>query len=147
MARVGLVSGVALCACATQPSGPGILGSPSDVTTPSGSYTGYRVVTACPTDFASIGVIGTGTVAVPKVADIASIGRDLRAQLTDITSVWGAGGYGLVCEPGVGTEISLDDWRDVDTVIARVGAFLHGRDLALQVGITVESIPVADTGQ
>ena len=41
-----------------------------------------------------------------------------------------------------GTNVWLSDWRDVDTVIVRVGAWLRANDYALQVGIGVEGIPV-----
>ena len=142
MTRAGILC-IALAGCLHQPEEPGVLGSRSDVTTAPGNYTGYRVVTACPTTFASVGVVGTGTIAVTQVAQISEVGQQLQREISDISSIWGWGGYGLVCEPGVGTEIDLDDWRDVDMVIDRVGAFLHAHDYALQVGITVGSIPVA----
>lgn len=141
MMRVGMLC-VALAACVQEHHGPGVLGSPADVTTPAGQYTGYRVVTACPMSFVSIGVIGTGSVAITDNAQISQIGQQLRSQLTDVTSIWGWGGAALGCEPGVGTELDLDDWRDVDPLIVRVGAFLHEHDYALQVNLTVESIPV-----
>ncbi len=133
---------IVLAGCDPAPETVGVLGSRSDVSTRAGSYSGYRVVMACPTTAVNVGVIGTGSVAVTDVNAIAHAGEELQAQLIDIRSIWGSGGYGLVCEAGVGTSISLDDWRDVDAVIARAGAFLEARDLALQVGITVGSVPI-----
>jgi hypothetical protein len=132
-----------LCSCLLDqpPDGRPILGAPSDVTTPTGAYAGYRVQRTCPQTYVDIGVIGTGAIA-PAADDIAAFGADLHARIADIASVWGWGGIALVCEPGVGTTVMLDDWRDVDTIIARAGDFLRDHDLALQVGISVDSIPV-----
>jgi hypothetical protein len=135
---------IAMTACIETPSGTGIIGTRTDMTTQPGTYTGYRVVTKCTQSPTNVGVIGTGMVAVPNTAAIAAAGQDLHMQLSDLKSVWGWGGSALGCEPGVGTEIDLDDWRDVDTVIARTGAWLRDRGYALQVAIFVEGIPVAD---
>ncbi len=121
-----------------------MIGSRADVTTQPGTYVGYRVDTTCANHFADLGVIGTGTQAVTEVAAISAAGQDLRTRLVDLVSIWGYGGYGLACESGVGTQIELSDWRDVDAVLARTGAWLAEHDYALQVGITVDSIPVAD---
>ena len=57
--------------------------------------------------------------------------------------MFGGAGYGVQCHTGVGTSVDLNDWRDVDLVIARIGAFLGERDLSLQVGISVSGVPVA----
>ena len=132
-----------LAGCVQQgPDGPGTVGSPADVKTPSGYYTGYRVNTQCNQTWTDVGVIGTGSVAVTGDAAIAAAGQDLHTRVTDLASVWGWGGVSLVCEPGVGTQIELSDWRDVDTVIARAGDWLREHDYALQVGIEVAGIPV-----
>jgi hypothetical protein len=136
---------VMLCVsgCVADPAtGPGVVGSSADVTTAPGPYVGYRVDIGCDNHFADIGVIGTGAVVVTDIAAIDAAGQDLRTHLVDLASVWGWGGAGLVCEPGVGTEVSLSDWRDVDTVVERAGAWLREHDYALQIGISVSSIPV-----
>lgn len=143
-----LVLALVLSGCvADGATSPPVIGSSADVTTQPGNYNGYRVDTACANHFADVGVIGIGQVAVTDVAAISAAGQDLRTRLTDLESIWGWGGYGLVCESGVGTEISLSSWRDVDVVIARTGAWLLEHDYALQVGITVDSIPVADSAE
>lgn len=139
--RLALVA-LLLTACAMDRGGPGVVGSEADMTTPAGDYVGYRVVTACEGTWTDVGVIGTGTVALTEVADISVAGQALHAELADLASVWGWGGYGLACEPGVGTNVWLSDWRDVDTVIARAGAWLATHDYALQVGIAVDGIPM-----
>ena len=139
--RLAAIALVLLCACIDEPSGSGVLGSRADMTTPAGDYTGYRVVTEC-SAYTDVGVIGTGSIAVTQTADISAAGNDLHTRIADITSVWGWGGYGLVCEPGIGTQVYLSNWRDVDTVIARAGAFLAERDFAMQVSVTVEGQPV-----
>lgn len=131
-----------LSACVEEHHGPGVVGSSEDMATPPGDYAGYRVVTSCGGTWTDVGVIGTGSVAVTDTAAIGAAGHDLRTHLADLASIWGWGGYGLVCEPGVGTQIYLSDWRDVDTVIARTGAWLHEHDYALQVGVSVEGVPV-----
>ncbi len=131
-----------LSACIEDHHGPGVVGSSTDVTTPPGDYAGYRVVTACGNTWTDVGVIGTGSVAITDVAAIAAAGQDLSTRLGDLASIWGWGGYGLVCEPGLGTQIDLSNWRDVDAVIERTGAWLREHDYALQVGIGVDSIPV-----
>ena len=131
--------------CVHEHEGTGVTGSSADVTTPPGDYTGYRVVMPCEGNWTDVGVIGTGAIAVTQTADVAAAGQELRAQLLDIESIHGWGGYGLACEPGIGTSIWLDDWRDVDPLIERIGAWLRERDYALQVGIDVSSIPVPHT--
>lgn len=131
-----------LSACIEEHHGPGVVGTSDDMTTPAGDYVGYRVVTACSGTWTDVGVIGTGSVAVTDTTAISAAGKDLALQLADLASIWGWGGYGLVCEPGVGTQIHLSDWREVDTVIARTGAWLREHDFALQVGISVEGVPV-----
>ncbi|HEY5944825.1 MAG TPA: hypothetical protein VIV40_05010 [Kofleriaceae bacterium] len=136
---------VLLSACVIdEPHDLGVVGSSADMTTPAGDYSGYRVVTGCGNSWSDVGVIGTGSVELTQVADIAAAGQDLHERVTDLASVWGWGGYGLVCEPGVGTQIDLSNWRDVDTVIARTGAWLAEHDYKLQVSISVEGWPVPD---
>lgn len=147
MMRSGVVA-MALAGCvADGATSPPVIGTSADVATQPGTYAGYRVDTACANHFADLGVIGTGQVAVAEVAAISAAGQDLRTRLTDLESIWGWGGYGLVCESGVGTEISLSSWREVDLVIARAGAWLVEHDYALQLGITVDSMPVPDAAQ
>lgn len=127
-----------------RPTGPGVVGTSADVTTQPGAHVGYRVDLGCDNHFTDIGVIGTGATAVTEVAAISAAGQELFAQFTDLPSVWGGGGYGSVCEAGVGTQVSLSDWRDVDAVVERAGAWLREHDYALQVGISVSSVPVPD---
>jgi hypothetical protein len=121
---------------------PTIVGTRGDVTTEPGDYVGYRVVSPCEDSYVNIGVIGTGSVEPTDVNEISALGSDLGATLRDVTSVWGFGGYGLACEPGVGTSIYTNNWRDVDALIGRIGAWLHERDLDLQVSVNVGSQPV-----
>ena len=133
-----------LAACTmNEPDGPGVTGTEADVATTPGDYTGYRVVRPCEGTWTDIGVIGTGSIELTDVAAIGAAGQELRMQLADVLSIHGWGGYGLACEPGIGTSIHLSDWREVDRVIAHAGAWLRARDYKLQVGISVESIPVA----
>lgn len=119
-----------------------IVGTSGDVATEPGDYVGYRVVTPCEDSYVNVGVIGTGSLELTETADISSTGAELAATLKDIASVWGYGGYGLACEPGIGTQIHTSSWEDVDLLIGRAGEFLRDRDLALQVGISVGSVPV-----
>lgn len=140
-----LAIAVVLSACVPEPDdGPGVAGTPADVKTPAGDYNGYRVVTQCQGTWTDVGVIGTGSVAVTGQDAINLAGQDLHERLTDLASLWGWGGYSLACESGAGTSIDLADWRDVDTVIARTGAWLVEHDYALQVGISVGGWPVPD---
>jgi hypothetical protein len=133
-----------LVGCTHGSDGPGVIGSPTDVSTTPGTYAGYRVVSPCPSMLhATLGVIGTGSVALSDDS-VSQLGLQLERELTDLPSIWGGGGIALGCEPGVSTSLMLDDWRDVDTVIDRAGAFLKDHDLALQVSITVSSVPVPD---
>ena len=90
-----------------------------------------------------IGVIGTGAIAPTATDDIAALGNELHARLADIDSVWGWGGLALACEPGVGTTVMLDDWRDVDAIIcSRRRLPARPRTWRSEIGISVESIPV-----
>jgi hypothetical protein len=134
-----------LTACIEEHHGPGVVGSSDDVTTPAGDYAGYRVVMPCST-WTDVGVIGTGSIELAQTADVAAAGQAIHDRLADLASVWGWGGYALACEAGIGTEIDLSDWRDVDTVIVRVGAYLREHDYKLQVGIAVDGIPVPAAG-
>ena len=81
---------------------------------------------------------------MPTTDDLWKLGNELSLDLTDVHSIWGRGGIATGCEPGFSTSVELDDWRDVDTVIARAAAFVTARDLALQVTVTVDGIPVPD---
>ena len=112
-----------------------VRGSPGDVHTAAGDYAGYRVVRPCAMAYADLGVRGTGSVILTQ-AMIEAAGTEILQLIGDL---WlpGGGGYGLSCEAGVGTELMLGDWRDVDTAIARVGPWLAERDLALQVAVSV----------
>jgi hypothetical protein len=116
-----------------------VIGARTDMRTQPGDYAGYRVVTACSGTWSDVGVIGTGTI---EPADIAGAGQELHTRLTDFASIWGWGGTSLVCEPGVGTSIDLNNWRDVDLLIVRIGDWLRERDYKLQVGIAVGGQPV-----
>jgi hypothetical protein len=128
-----------------QPTGPGVKGSRADMKTAVGTYAGYSVTYPCAGTWADVGLRGLGTVQLTSSDQIAQAGNDILTSLKDIPSVWGGAGYGLQCESGIGTGVFLDDWRDVDRVIARVGQLLHDRNLALQVAIKVDGIPVPDS--
>ena len=128
-----------------QENGSGVKGSRADMKTTVGTYAGYSVTFPCAGTWADVGLRGLGTVELTSSDQIAQAGNDILAALKDIPSVWGGAGYGLQCESGVGTNVWLDDWRDVDRVIARVGQLLHDRNLGLQVAIKVDGIPVPDT--
>ena len=122
--------------------GPAIEGTSGDVTTAPGDYVGYRVVSPCEGTWVNIGVTGTGTRVLSTTEEISAAGAELGASVRDFGSVWGHGGVGLSCEPGVGTSVHTSSWYDVDALIVRIGDYLRDRDLALQVGISVGSIPV-----
>jgi hypothetical protein len=131
-----------LAGCVQEHRGSGVVGTRDDMTTAAGDYAGFRVVTDCPTAYTDVGVIGTGAIALTATDDIAAAGQALHGELVDLASVWGWGGYGLVCEPGIGTNVWLSNWREIDIVIARAGAWLDANDYTLQVGISVSGIPV-----
>jgi hypothetical protein len=141
--RFPLAVVLALGACVDMDDrGSTIVGTSGDVMTEPGDYVGYRVVLPCEDRYVNIGVIGTGSVDLTEVADISAAGQELAATLRDVTSIWGYGGYGLACEPGVGTQIYTDNWQDVDALIGRIGDYLRDRDYGLQVGLSVGSQPV-----
>lgn len=131
-----------LVGCIEEHEGPGVTGSPADVVTPPGDYVGYRVVMPCTNPFPDVGVTGTGSVVLTQTSEISAAGQDLKLALGDVASIWGWGGAALACESGVGTAIWLSDWRDVDVVIARAGAWLVAHDYNLQVGVGVDGVPV-----
>ena len=135
-----------LVGCVEEHHGPGVLGTPADVTTPPGDYAGYRVVMPCTNPFPDLSVTGTGTIAPATTDEISAAGDDLKLQFDDVASIWGWGGVALACESGVGTALWLSDWRDVDTVIARTADWLVAHDYNLQVGISVDGIPVPVVG-
>lgn len=138
-----LAATLAMGACVDMDDGGStIVGTSGDVTTEPGTYTGYRLVSPCEERYVNIGVIGTGAIELTEVAEISGAGQELAATLRDVTSIWGHGGYGLACEPGVGTTIHTNNWQDVDMLIVRIGDFLRERNYALQVGLSVGSQPV-----
>ena len=139
MLLVGLLAG-----CNEMASGDQVIGDRSDVQTTPGVYVGYRVISPCQNTVPALGVVGTGTTALVNLQDIAAAGATLLSRFSDLPSVWGGGGYGTVCGPGVGSELDLDNWHDVDTVIVRTGQWLRDQNLTLEVGIAVSSVPVPD---
>jgi hypothetical protein len=143
MRRLVLV--LVLAACSGDPMESdvtGVKGSPSDLRTAPGTYDGYRVRHPCSESSVDIGIEGLGANLVTDY-DISRAGHDILASLADVASVYGGAGMGLQCHAGIGTHVFIDDWRDADGVVARIGAYLRERDLSLQVGISVSPIPVA----
>jgi hypothetical protein len=140
-----LVAAALACgACVDMEDGSSpIVGTSGDVTLEPGDYVGYRVVSPCVDGHVHIGVIGTGSRQLTEIAAIKDAARELGSSLGDVASVWGHSGYGLSCEPGIGTQIYTNNWQDVDALVVRAGEFLRDRDLALQVGIAVAGMPVA----
>lgn len=135
---------LALAGCVDMSDGgESIVGTSGDVMTAPGAYAGYRVVAPCEMRHVNLGVIGTGAVELSDTTDIHLVGDELGTLLRDVPSVWGYGGHALACESRVGTTIHTNSWQDVDTIIGRVGDYLRDRDYALQVGISVGTIPVA----
>jgi hypothetical protein len=132
-----------LAACSDDSIESLVKGSPSDLRTAPGTYDGYRVSHPCSGNSVDVGLEGLGAHPVTTDRDIAGVGSDIVASLADVSSVWGGAGQGLQCHSGIGTTVSLDDWRDVDRVLVRIGTLLRERDLSLQVGISVSDIPVA----
>ena len=148
MMRLVPVFVLALVACSSgDPGDPvpsDVKGSPSDVRTAPGTYAGYRVSYPCSQFSVAVGVQGIGSNPVTDLNDISRLGLDIGAALTDLPSLNSYAGQSVQCHAGIGTGVSLDDWRDVDRVIARIGGFLRERDLSLQVAIWVEGSPVLD---
>jgi hypothetical protein len=138
-----LLMGLVLGGCGAGSADSAVKGSPADVVTAPGVYPGYRVVMPCPGSGVDLGIRGLGTKEVATADEVWKVGGEIDLSLRDLQSVWSAGGYGASCETGLGTLVHLDDWRDVDRVIARIGAMLRERDLSIQVGLSVVSVPVA----
>lgn len=145
MMRLVPIFVLALVACSGDPLPipSDVKGSPSDLRTAPGTYAGYRVSYPCSEASVNVGVEGIGANPVTTFNEVTRVGADILAALADMPSVFGGWGYGVQCHAGTGTGVSLDDWRDVDGVIARIGAYLSERDLSLQVGIEVSGIPHA----
>ena len=143
MRLAALVLLVPACIIDAPAESPGVVGSREDVTTVPGDYAGYRVVMPCANAWNDVGITGTGTVAVTGTDAISAAGQDLKTRVADLASIWSWGGVSLACESGVGTQLSLSNWHDVDTIIARTGAWLVDHDYNLTVSISVGSIPVA----
>lgn len=144
MVRLLPVFVLAFAACSGDRLPSDVNGSPSDLRTAPGTYVGYRVSYPCSESSVHVGVEGIGANPVTTIGDVSRVGAGILAALADVPSVWGGGGYGVQCHVGTGTSVDLDDWRDVDGVVARIGAYLAERDLSLQVGISVSAVPVAD---
>lgn len=120
-----------------------IAGTPSDVKTAAGSYDGFSVTRPCSESaVADVGVRGLGRTTVTDRAEMYALAGELERSMPDVTSIY-LSSTGLQCDGDYGASISLTDWREVDEVIRRTGAFLRDRDLALSVSVNVESMAVA----
>ena len=140
-----LLWSVAIAGCGMNTADGTVLGTPDDLKVAPGTYDGYRLVRPCAASPSlTAGLEGIGTQAPTDEHAIASLGGELLATFSDLQSVWGGGGFGLACASGVGTDLFIDDWRDVDGVIVRAGRWLEERDLGIKVTISVVSIPVAE---
>ena len=143
--RTSWLIALGCAACVETHAGPGISGSRADMTTQAGTYSGYRVVTACASPSTSVEVIGTGPIVLTTPADIEAAGHELFLLVEpDFPSVWGGGGYSAACEPGGGTLLELDDWHAVDALVLWVGSWLAYHHFTLQVAITVGARDVPD---
>jgi hypothetical protein len=120
-----------------------VKGTSADVMTAPGSYDGYRVIYPCSLSAPDLGIRGLGTREITGVDAIWAFGNQAFDAVRDVPSVWRGGGISRGCEPGSGTSIALDDWHDVDEVLARLGRLVREQDVAVQVGISVTTIPVA----
>jgi hypothetical protein len=123
---------------------PDVQGQPNDVKTVPGVYDGYEVVYPCPLHPTSYGIQGAGLIPMTTGDDVWNAGSAMCTVLKDVPSVFGCGGMGTACS-GLGTFVEMDDWREVDTVIDRVGHFLRDHDWSLDVAVEVNSIPVASS--
>jgi hypothetical protein len=124
--------------------GPGIVGTSADVQTEPGDYAGFRVASPCDSTNVNLGVIGTGSVVLTDSTDLHALVDELWPLLPDTATVWGGrSGTGIACEAGAGVTFSTNDWRVIDPMITRIGDYLRDHDYAVQVGISVGSIPVA----
>jgi hypothetical protein len=124
----------------------GVGGNSSDLTVRSGMYPGYQVIYPCPLGQNVVGVRGLGSKKVTGTADTVRVGQALLTSFKDVPSTYGGGGEGVECEPGLGTELYVDDWRDMNQVIERTGQSLAQQDLDLQVAVFVQPIPTALNG-
>jgi hypothetical protein len=136
-----------------------ILGSERGVTAKDGSYDGYRVSRRCRLR-GCIGVTGTGAhwasgMERDRMDDDVRFRagfESFRARVTD--ALRGLGSFhqsslGGGCT-GFGLVLGLNDWRELDPAIARIGRLLRDDDLREEITLCVTTAPqldVSTTGQ
>jgi hypothetical protein len=109
---------------------PQVFGSRLDFKTPPGPKDGYSVVSCSNAD--CVGVTGAGRHAFEPQLRLRD---ELRGSLRDFASIHSSG-YGRKCDSG-GVYLDMFDWREVDRVVARIGAFLRQHDLSDAVAVCV----------
>jgi hypothetical protein len=128
---------------APAPPASNVHGSRSDVHAAMGAYAGFTLEDKC-RDPDCYGVHGTGTHLYPglrppdgmpsKEAIEGWRGAALRA-LAGLASVHSSG-FGAACNDG-GLVVWIDDWREVDRALERLGAMLAREDLSEPIGVCV----------
>lgn len=147
-----------------------LLGTPSDVHTRPGIYSGYEVYVGCPFYeqplVSAIFVRGTGTREFLQPTDAQlrdawqrggdreldsmrlraegafwELARSVRA-VAGVPSIWGVAGVGT-CKTsgwwnGNALGLQLNDWRDVDAAIARIGQWLARERYQGEVVLRIE---------
>lgn len=150
MKSLQLLIAASLVACSInggEHDGSGVVGSALDAHVGAGNYDGYRVIRPCPTRVtagAPLALKGVGPTKLTTIDEVqAWSSRRLSPLLSEGTSVNGVGGVSLGCEDGIGAWVVLSDWREVDALVARIGAFIREDGVDAQVSIEVQGPMVA----
>ncbi len=139
----GFATSVSLPPPAT--TAPPVLGTRADVRTHAGAFAGYTVDDRC-RDADCFGVHGTGSQFFPGLRPwdrpLSSENADrwrnhVMAELRGLSSIHTTG-YARACDqPGL--VLWINDWREVDAALARIGAMLTRDDLQETVGVCIEA--------
>jgi hypothetical protein len=135
--------------CAPEAARPGTLfGSPFDVHTPPGIYDGYEVYLGCPGkwwDRQAVVIRGTGT--KPIVWGQREVEwafwrlADEAREVACVESIHDRCYAGTCRTDEGGITLQLHDWRDVDVILRRLGAWLRDRSLRGEIILRLEPMP------
>ncbi len=126
----------------------GVLGSPADVRTRPGTFNGYWVGFGCSQPsfsarwqgFSTVIVLGKGARAFPGDDAFARLAGAVRGAAR-APSVFATSGWDPCYTAGQAIRLSVNDYRDVDAMIHRIGAWLARQDYGGEVQLDMAPKP------
>jgi hypothetical protein len=133
------------CATTSPPAArePGVQGNEADIHTLSGAYAGYRVERRARGQGPSVTVIGTGATPFPFHQDLNDrrLFEAFRREVVAVAAARSLNGSGDYL--GTAFQLWVTDYRDVDAIVERLGAWLAGRNYRGTIVIEVMPPPAS----